>query len=56
MLFKTAEQMGNPELSDSGYVGFGVLQGLGTCLAMFDRHGWQKRVVHHPATRTPPFA
>ena len=39
---------GGPELSYSGYVGFGVMQGLGARLAMFNRHGWQKRVVHHP--------
>ena len=48
MLFRTTEQVGNLELSYNGYVGFGVMQGLGACLAMFDRHGWQKRVVHHP--------
>ena len=48
MLFRTTEQVGDPELSYSGYVGVGVMQGLGARLAMFERHGWQKRVVHHP--------
>ena len=56
MLFRTTKQVGDPELSYNWYVGFGVMQGLGARLAMFDRHGWQKRVVHHPPTGTPPFA
>ena len=56
MLFRMTEQVGDPELSYSGYVGFGVMQGLGARLAMLDRHGWQKRVVHHPPTGAPPFA
>ena len=56
MLCRRTEQVGVPELSYTGYVGFGVMQGLGARLAMLDRHGWQKQVVHHPLTGTPPFA
>ena len=56
MLCTTTEQVGDLELSYSEYVGFGVMQGLGARLAMFDGHGWQKRVVHPPPTGTPPFA
>ena len=55
MLFRRTEQVGDPELSYSGYVGFGVMQAPGARLAMFDGHGWQKRVVHQPPTGTPPF-
>ena len=55
MLFRTTEQVGDPELSYSGYVGFGVMQGLGARLVMFDKHGRQKGVVHHPPMGTPPF-
>ena len=56
MLCRTTEQVGDPELSYSGYQGFAVMQGLGARLAMFDKHGWHKRVVHHPPTGTPPLA
>ena len=38
MMFRTTEQVGDPELSYSGYVGFVVMQGLGACLVMFDKH------------------
>ena len=48
MLLRTTEQVVDLELSYNGYVGFGVMQGLGARLAMFDRHGWQKLVVHPP--------
>ena len=56
MLFRTTDQVGDAELSYSGYVGFGVMQGLGTRLAMFEGMVWQKRVVHHPPPPigTPP--
>ena len=47
ILCTTTEQVGDLELSHSGDVGCGVMQGLGARLAMFDGHGWQKRVVHH---------
>ena len=56
MLCRTTEPVGDLELSYGGYVRFRVMQGLGACLAMFDRHGCEKRVVHHPPTSTPPFA
>ena len=56
MLCRTTEQGGDLELSHNGYVGFGVMQGLGARLAMFDRRRWQKRAVHHAPTGTPPFA
>ena len=39
MLIRTTEQVGDLEVSYSRYVGFGVMQGLGTRLAMFNRHG-----------------
>ena len=48
MLFRTVEQVGDPEPSYSRYVGFGVMHGFGARLAMFDRHGWQQRAVHRP--------
>ena len=56
MLCRTTEQVGDLELSYRGSVGFWVMQGLGARLAMFDRHSWQKRVVHNPPIGTPPFA
>ena len=56
ILCRTTEQVGNLELSYSGDVGFGLMHGLGARLAMLDRHGWQKRVVHQPPTGAPPFA
>ena len=55
MLFRTTEHVGEPELSYKGYMGFGVMQGLGARLAMFDRYGWHKSVVHNLPTGTPPF-
>ena len=55
MLLRTTEQVGDPELSYSGYVGFGVMQGLGARLVMFDKHGRQKGVVHHPPHGYSPF-
>ena len=42
MLFRTTEQVGDPELLYNGYVGFGVMPQLGARLAMFDRHGCKK--------------
>ena len=54
MLCRTTEQVEDLELLYGGYVGFGVMQGLGARLAMFDKHGWQKRVVHHPPLFLPP--
>ena len=56
MLFKTTEQVEDRELSYRGYMGFGVMQGLGARWAMFDRYGQQKRVVQYPPIGTPPFA
>ena len=39
MLWRTTEQVGDLELSYSGYVGFGVMQGVGARLAILERHG-----------------
>ena len=36
MLFRTMEQVGDPELLYSGYVRFGVMQGFGARLVIFN--------------------